>query len=177
MRQDSLSAVPSCEGGSAPAAGEETGGPFLAQVWGDTVDIRHLGVSVVIGVAMSMGAFLAGRSLLASWVRDPEIAHACSMLVGLCGCLLAGAICAVLFKPKRIVAEQAIDAAGRAEVLRLLAAQAGGIGSIADLSPSAKAELAELGILDIFARAEPSASQPDSASPVSGAHGAQTGAC
>jgi hypothetical protein len=176
MQHDSAGASSPGAASLEDASGHDTA-PMLAQVWGDTVDIRHLGASIAIGVAASMSAFLLGKSLLASWVRDPELAHACSMLAGLGGCLVAGLICALAFKPKRLVAEQAIDEAARAEVLRMLSAESGGLGSLADLSPDARAELAELGILDMFAHAEQSNPQQDSPARATGARGAQTGAC
>ncbi|CAG9269764.1 conserved hypothetical protein [Paraburkholderia unamae] len=183
MRQDSVGAPSPGASGSTIVAGDDADVPFLAQVWGDTVDIRHLGASIAIGVAMSMGAFSLGKSLLASWVHDHELAHAGSMLAGLAGCLLAGVICARLFKPKRVVAEQAIDAAGRAEVLRMLGAQAGGIGTIADLSPAGRAELEELGILDMFAHAQSQSPEmqgthgTSAASGAQGTHATRTEAC
>jgi hypothetical protein len=173
MRHDRSGAPSPGASGPTVVAGDDASAPSLAQVWGDTVDIRHLGVSIAIGVAMSMGAFTLGKSLLASWVRDPGLAHACSMLAGLMGCLLAGVICARAFKPKRVVAEQAIDAAARAEVLRVLGAQTGGIGTIADLSPAGRAELAELGLLDMFAHAQSQSPDIDTASAASGAQAAQ----
>ena len=68
----------------APSAGR------LVEVWGDTVDIAHLGKSIVIGAVISLsGYFLASRVLLAM-VAAPEMARAYAMLVGLAGCLTAG---------------------------------------------------------------------------------------
>lgn len=173
MRHDSSGAPSPVASGSTIVAEHDASAPSLAQVWGDTVDIRHLGLSITIGVAMSMGAFTLGRSLLVSWVRDPGLAHACSMLAGLVGCLLAGVICALAFKPKRVVAERAIDTAARSEVLRMLGAQTGGIGTIADLSPAGRAELEELGMLDMFAHAQSQSPDTYTASAASGAQGAR----
>lgn len=132
----------------------QAGAPALAEVWGDTVDLRHLAWSVVLGVGISLGAFELGRVALASIVADAAIARAYAMLIGLGGCLAAGALCAVLFKPKRVVVDQAVDEADRMEVLRQLAEEHGGIGKLSDLPASARAELKELGLLDLFAAAE-----------------------
>ncbi|MEK6346874.1 MAG: hypothetical protein V4764_05315 [Burkholderia sp.] len=126
----------------------------LAEVWGDTVDLRHLGWSVVIGVGVALGAFLVGRALLAPVVADPQIARAYAMLVGLGGCLAAGAICAKLFKPKRVVVEHLVDEAARLRVLAQLDAESGGLGSLDDLSPAARAEMDELGLTAVFAAYE-----------------------
>lgn len=129
--------------------------PFeLVEVWGDTVDLRHLAWSVVLGAGISIGAFFAGERLLSAFVPDAAIARAYAMLVGLAGCLVSGAVCAVLFKPKREVVEHTVDPAERMKVLDQLAAESGGLGTLADLSPGARAEMEELGLLELFAAYE-----------------------
>lgn len=126
----------------------------LVEVWGDTVDLRHLAWSVVLGTGISIGAFFAGQRLLSAFVPDAAIARAYAMLVGLAGCLVAGVVCAFLFKPKREVVEHAVNPAERMKVLDQLAAESGGLGTVADLSPAARDEMDELGLLDLFAAYE-----------------------
>jgi hypothetical protein len=126
----------------------------LAEVWGDTVDVGHLAWSICLGCGISFGAFKIGQRVFSSFVLEPEIAHVYTMLVGLAGCLTAGVICARLFKPKREVVEHATDPKQRARVLDQLASDPGGLGSIADLSQSARAEMQELGLLELFAAYE-----------------------
>jgi hypothetical protein len=126
----------------------------LAEVWGDTVDTRHLSASVVIGICISVGAFFIANRLLNAYVHEPAMARAYAMLVGLAGCLIAGAVCAVLFPPKREVVEHETDASWRDEVLAQLAAESGGLGSVADLPPSVVKELKELELYQVFADAE-----------------------
>jgi hypothetical protein len=150
MEQPSAGAASAADGLHARA---DAGASSLAEVWGDTVDLKHLAWSVVLGVGISLGAFEAGRVVLSSIVADAAIARAYAMLIGLAGCLAAGALCAMLFKPKRIVVEHAVDEADRMEVLRQLGEEQGGIGAIADLPASARDELKELGLLDLFAAA------------------------
>lgn len=153
---------------TALASAHDTSARY-AEVWGDTVDLRHLGGAIVLGIGIGTGAFLAGKSLLASLVADAAIARAYAMLLGLGGCLLAGAVCARLFEPKRQVVEQASDASERQRVLDQLSAEYGGLGAITDLSDAARAELAELGLLELFAAREAAAAR---AVPVDGAAGA-----
>jgi hypothetical protein len=141
---------------SAAAGRADVASAHYAQVWGDTVDLGHLAWSVALGIAISTGAFFAGQRVLSSFISDAAIVRAYAMLAGLAGCLLAGAICAVLFKPKRHVVEQATDETGRLRVLEQLAAESGGLGSMDDLSPSARREMSELGLLDLFAAYEAS---------------------
>jgi hypothetical protein len=64
---------------------------------------------------------------------------------------VAGALSALLFRPKRIVIDQIVDESDRLHVLEQLADEWGDIGSLADLPPSAEAELKELGLYDLFA--------------------------
>ena len=109
----------------------------LAEVWNDTVDLRHLAWAIAIGIAVSVAGFYAASGWLRDKVASPELAHAYAMLAGLAGCVLAGVICARLFPPKREVVEHSAshDPAWRAEVLAELAAQPGGLGTLADLPP------------------------------------------
>ena len=126
----------------------------LVEVWGDTVDSRHLAWSVVLGIAISLGAFMVANRIFALFVHDAAMSRAYSMLVGLLACLVAGAVCARLFKPKRRVVEETADTARLQSVLDQLAAEPGGLGSVADLPPAVAAEMKELGLYDLFADAE-----------------------
>ncbi|SAK49114.1 hypothetical protein AWB77_01101 [Caballeronia fortuita] len=142
------------ERGRALSQSAETTEYRLVEIWGDTVDTRHLAWSVVLGIGISYGAFAVANRVLAAYVPDAAMARAYAMLVGLAGCLIAGAVCAKLFKPKREVVEEAHGAAGREEVLKQLANEAGGIGRVADLPPSVVAEMKELGLYELFAEYE-----------------------
>ena len=159
MEQTGSSAVSAVPPRGRPAAHVDASADTLVEVWGDTVATKHLAWSVLLGVAISLGAFEAGRFALASFVQDAAIARAYAMLIGLGGCLLGGVLCALLFKPKRTVIEHAAGGPERDEALRQLAEASGGLGSASDLSPSARAEMAELGLLDLFASYEASSAR------------------
>lgn len=134
----------------------------LVEVWGDTADTGHLAWSIVIGAVVSLGGFLAAARVLNGLVSSPELARAYAMLAGLAGCLLAGAICAVLFHPKREVVEgEPADPSWREEVLASLAAEPGGIGNTADLPEAAARELRELQLFDLFASSELNHQRPE----------------
>jgi hypothetical protein len=138
--------------GRGAAAGAS---PRYAEVWGDTVDTAHLGWSVLIGVAVSFGAFELALRVLQPLVAQAAMGRAYAMLVGLGGCLVAGAICARLFKPKRIVVDQeASDEGMRAELIERLVVDAGPQGSIRMLPGYVAAEMKEVGLYDLFAGAE-----------------------
>lgn len=140
----------------------------LAEIWGDTVDLKHLGWSIVIGGTVSLtGYFLASRGLQAV-VATPALARAYAMLAGLAGCVLSGVICARLFAPKRTVIEGTIaDPAARLEVLHRLAEQVGDLGSVHDLPPAVVKEMKELEIYELFANYRPpmEAAEPNDVRP------------
>lgn len=124
----------------------------LAEVWGDTVDLRHLAWAIVIGIGISVIGFSMASRLLTSIVESKQLAHAYAMLAGLAGCVIAGVICARAFPPKRVVTEQdtSADPEWRREVLEELAQQPGGLGSISDLPPAVVQELKELKLYELF---------------------------
>lgn len=137
------------------------GGSPLVEVWGDTASPRHLACAIVIGGALSLAAFAIASRVLTELVRTPELARAYAMLAGLTGCVLAGFICACLFKPKRVVTEDnatdvesATAGAAREQALDRLAEESGGLGSMADLPAATVRELRELQLYDLFAARE-----------------------
>ncbi|MGO4328640.1 hypothetical protein AB4Z48_12420 [Cupriavidus sp. 2TAF22] len=142
----------------------------LVEVWGDTADTRHLAWSIAIGAVVSLTGFLIASRILAGLVRSPELARAYAMLAGLAGCLLAGVICALVFRPKREVIEDAAGGPGaahapawREEVLDKLEEETGGLGSVADLPPAVVQELKELQLYELFASRERRATAPHAA--------------
>lgn len=128
--------------------------PDLYEVWGDTVDGRHLIYAIVIGAVVSLSAFFIAQYLLLGWVANAQMARAYAMLVGIVGCLAGGAISARLFKPKRHVVEHQADPAWRAQVLVELQAEFGDLGKMSDLPAATIAELKEMDLYDLFAEHE-----------------------
>jgi hypothetical protein len=133
----------------------------LVEVWGDVVDIGHLRWSVVIGCALGLPSYLLA-ALLFGQVAAPQLARAYALLVGLVACLVAGAVCARLFAPKRDLVEETTDDEAREEAIAELVAESGDLGSLDDLPEAARQELRDLAIEDLFteppARDEPAAS-------------------
>ncbi|MEG0860488.1 MAG: hypothetical protein RSD81_15725 [Pseudomonas sp.] len=125
--------------------------PELFEVWGDTVDGRHLVYAIAIGAVVSLGAFFTAQHLLVGWVESVQMARAYAMLIGIVGCLAGGAISATLFKPKRNVVEHLADPAWRAKILIELQNEFGPLGRLADLPPATIAELREMDLYDLFA--------------------------
>lgn len=125
--------------------------PELFEVWGDTVDGRHLIYSIGIGAIVSLGAFFLAQYLFVGWVASLQMARAYAMLVGILGCLAGGALSAALFKPKRNVIEHLADPAWRSKILIDLQNEYGPLGSLTDLPSATIAELREMDLYDLFA--------------------------
>lgn len=125
----------------------------LAEVWGDTVDLRHLAAALPIGIGLSVGAYLLVGHLLAGR-GDAQVGQGWALLAGLGGCLLAGVLCARLFRPKRIVVTTEVDSEARREAIAELCAEPRGLGQVAQLPPSVRAELEQLGLRAAFEQAE-----------------------
>ncbi|MCX2684521.1 hypothetical protein OO306_03010 [Pseudomonas sp. DCB_AW] len=153
----------------------------LYEVWGDTVDGRHLVYAIAIGAVVSLGAFFTAQQLLVGWVASAQMARAYAMLIGIVGCLVGGGISAALFKPKRNVVEHLADPAWRAKILVELQNEFGPLGSLADLPAATLAELKEMDLYDLFAEYEKGlpARQNDQSAPAAApvqaatAHGGQ----
>ena len=124
--------------------------PELYEVWGDTVDVRHLVYAILIGAIVSLSAFFTAQHFLLEWVASAQMARAYAMLVGIVGCLVGGAISASLFKPKRHVVEHEADPAWRSQILKDLQSEFGDLGRLADLPPETIAELKEMDLYELF---------------------------
>jgi hypothetical protein len=121
----------------------------LAEVWGDVVDVVHLRWSVVLGCALGLPSYLLA-ALFFGQFAPPQLAKTYALLVGLVACLVAGAICARLFAPKRALVEEPTDDGAREEAIRELIAESGELGSIDDLPEATRQELRDLAIEDLF---------------------------
>lgn len=131
----------------------------LYEVWGDTVNGRHLVCSILIGAVVSLSAFFIAQHFLLQVVASAQMARAYAMLVGILGCLAGGVICARLFKPQRQVIEHQADPAWRSKVLLELQTEFGDLGRLADLPAPVIAELHELDLYQLFAEYEASLGQ------------------
>ncbi|WP_242675343.1 hypothetical protein [Phytopseudomonas dryadis] len=137
----------------------------LYEVWGDTVDARHLVLSIIVGAIVSLGAYALALWLLGGIVESAQMAKAYAMLFGILGCLGGGAISAMLFKPKRDVVEHVADPAFREQVVGDLLKEYGSLGRLEDTSPEVVAELHELGLYELFREAQAREAREGGAAP------------
>lgn len=126
----------------------------LYEVWGDTVDARHLVLAITVSAIVSLGAYGLALLILGGLVESAQMAKAYAMLFGILGCLGGGAISAMLFKPKRDVVEHVADPAFREQVVGDLLKEYGSLGRLEDTSPEVVAELHELGLYELFREAQ-----------------------
>ncbi|HCA5188314.1 TPA: hypothetical protein MW240_000158 [Acinetobacter baumannii] len=123
----------------------------LVEVWGDTVSFPALVKSILIGAVLSVSFFYSSQWALDKFVENQSLAHAYSMLCGLLGCLIAGFICSILFKPKREILESENQSMEWFEILIGQWEKEGkSIGEIHDLPEKIVQELKELNLYDAF---------------------------
>ncbi|WP_140425582.1 hypothetical protein [Cryobacterium sp. N21] len=118
------------------------------EVWGDTVDSRHLVGSIGLGIGIAVPIYL-----LADWGFDvltggDVLAHSYALVAGLGACVLAAVVAARLFKPKRIIQIGTAHTGSREAAMDAIEEEMGLLGNPDELSPSALAEVKELGLYE-----------------------------
>ncbi len=100
-------------------AAVKTPAPELADIWGDTVNLKHLGGAMIIGVVLGFSFYWAGLQVVKAQYPTIQgsLQQAIALLVGIVGCLLAAVVSAKLFPPKRTLSEQEFSASDRERVL------------------------------------------------------------
>ena len=125
-----------------------------ADVWGDTVDLRHLSIAIVIGIAVSLTFYLVGlKFILRSLPKTPHsLTQAYALLIGILGCLVSAVVSTKLFPPKRTLRESQFNAQEREAALSELQIDwEREREELKTLSPQIVAEMKELQIYEIFA--------------------------
>ncbi|GHU08064.1 hypothetical protein FACS1894158_17060 [Betaproteobacteria bacterium] len=94
----------------------------LAEIWGDTVNMKHLFGAMLIGVVLGFSFYWTGLQVVRSYYPNIQasLSQAVALLVGIVGCLLAAVISAKLFPPKRSLTEQESTEEDRARILHEL---------------------------------------------------------
>ncbi len=81
-----------------------------AELWGDRVVLKELALASIIGIVMTMAFYLvASKFFLSNENIEPGLAKGYSLMVGIAGCILSGAISSKLFKPKRDIVDSGDD--------------------------------------------------------------------
>lgn len=126
----------------------------LADIWGDTVDLRHLAYGMVLGIIIALAAYMGGVSYLkANYPKLPlNLVTGYSLLIGIVGCLLSAFIAAKLFPPKRELKEAELSAEDRLLVIEELKLdQETERRELETLPPEIVEEMKQLKLYDLFA--------------------------
>lgn len=125
----------------------------LALIWGDTVDLKHLGSAMIIGMVLGFSFYRGGLLIIETqFTQLPVNLHkSIALLVGIAGCLLAAVISAKMFPPKRVMSEQSFSDEDRERVLRELQVDLEQEAeAMKHMHPSVIKEMEELHLADVF---------------------------
>lgn len=118
------------------------------EVWGDTVDGRHLLYSILIGVGIATPAYLLAAWLFGQSGLEGGLSKSYSLLVGLVACLLAAVVSARAFPPKRILTEPTDEPGSREDAMDAIEAEYGPLGDPDELPAPVLREVQELGLYE-----------------------------
>ncbi|MGL3149081.1 hypothetical protein ACSS7Z_01850 [Microbacterium sp. A82] len=120
----------------------------LLEVWGDTVDSKHLLASIGLGVGIAVPVFLVAEWGFAELTGGDALGGSYALVTGLAACVLAAVIAARLFKPKRIVSIGEAPTGSREAAMDSIEAELGPLGDPDELPRATLAEVKELGLYD-----------------------------
>ncbi|WP_413317732.1 hypothetical protein AA0Z99_12185 [Agrococcus sp. 1P02AA] len=123
------------------------------EVWGDTVDGRHLLGAILIGVGLGTPAYLVAAWLFGqAEAIDPALSKSYALLVGLGACVLTGVISARIFPPKRVLVEADDEPGSREVAMDSIEQEFGPLGDPDELPAAVLREVKELGLYEDLAR-------------------------
>lgn len=123
----------------------------LLEVWGDTVDSRHLVLSIVLGVGLGAPVFLLAEWGFAQTDVAEGLQRSYALLAGIGACVVAAVIAARLFAPKRTVVIGSATEGSRQEAMDAIEAEVGPLGDPDELPERLIAEVKALGLYDDLA--------------------------
>lgn len=120
----------------------------LLEVWGDTVDSRHLLGAIGLGVGISVPVYLIAEWGFGQLTGGDAIGRSYALVTGLAACILAAVIAANLIKPKRVVTIGESQPGSREVAMDAIEAEIGPLGDPDELPAAALAEVKELGLYE-----------------------------
>ena len=135
----------------------------MADIWGDTVNLHHLGCAMVIGLFLGSLFYVGGLKIIEGLFPDlvASLQRAMGLIVGIVGCLLAAFISARLFPPKRTLTEESFSPESRLKILKEMGVN---MKEEAELMKNMPAdiihEMKELQLYDVFAHGAETAPAP-----------------
>ena len=82
----------------------------FAEVWGDTLVLKELFFSAILGIALTMAGYLLGVRYFAEIKGlSKSLITGYALMTGIIGCVAAGTIASKLYKPKRTVEDMIVQ--------------------------------------------------------------------
>ena len=82
----------------------------FAEVWGDTLVLKELLFSAILGIALTMAGYLLGVRYFAEIKGlSKSLITGYALMTGIIGCVAAGTIASKLYKPKRTVEDMIVQ--------------------------------------------------------------------
>lgn len=132
---------------------QEKASSDLAEVWQDVVSRQHLLLSVIIGTGLGLSCYLIAYAVISrvTPATSQDLMKGYALFFGVGACVVAGIVCSLLFKPKRIVTEGEYHEAQLLEALKDEGVPAADeLAALKQLPKNVRAELEELGAYDRF---------------------------
>lgn len=128
---------------------------IYADVWGDTVNLKHLAIAMLIGIVLSLSSFILGLDFIhESFPKLPKnLNSSYALLIGILGCLLSAVISANLFKAKRVLNQnEFLDEDRNALLEELQIDREKEADELKTVGPQMVEEMKQLQLYDLFAR-------------------------
>ena len=82
----------------------------FAEAWGDTLVLKELFFSAILGIALTMAGYLLGvRYFAGIQGLSKSLITGYALMTGIIGCVAAGTIASKLYKPKRTVEDMIVQ--------------------------------------------------------------------
>lgn len=120
----------------------------LMEVWGDTVDSRHLFASILLGAGIAVPVYLLAEWGFGEMTGGTAIGRSYALISGLAACVIAAVIAANLFKPKRVVLIDEQTPGSREAAMDAIEDELGPLGDPDELPAATLQEVKELGLYD-----------------------------
>ncbi len=120
----------------------------LLEVWGDTVDGRHLLGAIAVGLGVSVPVYLLAEWGFGMLTGGDALGRSYALIAGLAACIAAAVIAARIFAPQRTVIIGADRTGSREAAMDAIEAEIGPLGDPDELPAAALAEVKELGLYD-----------------------------
>lgn len=82
----------------------------FAEVWGDTLVLKELFFSAILGISLTMFGYIVGVRFFAEIKGlSKALITGYALMTGILGCVVAGIIASILYKPKRTVEDMIVQ--------------------------------------------------------------------